>query len=250
MENLDTLPFPARHLFPNIVDYSGIHGQERGEGATTIISSRGCPFHCSFCTKIPQTSTVRFRQPDKILLEMKTVMDDYDVTHFRFVDDIFTLDSKRVEKFCELKSSEGNDATWICITRADALNTHLLKQMKDAGCREIHIGVESGSQRILDAMNKQTTVKTLRDAVTDIKKTGIRVKTYIMYGYPGETEKDREETIRFIREVKPDKVTVSEFTPIPGSLLWDECSTSDNWFYSDDNDEYNDFRRRCTELCE
>jgi len=71
-----------------------------------------------------------------------------------------------------------------------------------------------------------------------------------MYGYPGETEKDREETIRFIREVKPDKVTVSEFTPIPGSSLWDECSTSDNWFYSDDNDEYNDFRRRCTELCE
>jgi len=238
IEDLDALPLPARHLFNNVVDYSGIHGQERGVGATTLISSRGCPYHCAFCTKITQTSKVRFHSPKRMIEEIKDVMRNYNVSHFRFVDDIFTLSRKRIEKFCEF--SAGLDFTFICITRGDALDNHLLKKMRRAGCLEVHIGVESGSQRILDAMNKQTMVKVLEEAIRKIKDAGIRVKTYLMYGFLGEEKEDREKTIEFVKRTRPDKVTVSKFTPLPGSTAWHE--TQEHWFYPEEED-YLEFKK-------
>lgn len=237
VKDLDSLPLPARHLFSNVVDYSGIHGQEVGEGATTIISSRGCPYRCTFCTKIPQTSITRFRSPQKMIIEMKEVINQFDVTHFRFVDDIFTLNRERIIKFCNLKIKEGIKATWVCITRADKLDKNLLNNMYHAGCKEIHIGVESGSQKVLDLMNKDISVSTLINAISKIKKSGIKAKTYLMYGYPGETDEDREKTIMLVKKTKPDKITISHYAP------------AGEWFYPDENEEYAVFRRRCLEEC-
>jgi len=173
-----------------------------------------------------------------MVMEMSDVINHFDVTHFRYVDDIFTLSRKRIIKFCKLKRNRRIDATWVCITRADALDEYLLQRMRWAGCREVHIGVESGSQRVLDLMNKQTTIKVLEDAIWKIKDVGIVAKVYLMYGFPREEDEDREKTLEFIKRTKPDKVTISRYAP------------SGEWFYPDEDENYNAFKKRCIELCE
>lgn len=179
---------------------------------------------------------------------MKDVLGNYDVSHFRFVDDIFTINRKRIMKFCELALNEQLGATFICITRADALDSELLKNMSEAGCTEVHIGVESGSQRILDLMNKNISVQQLSDAIEKIKEAGIRAKAYLIYGYPSETKEDRQLTVDFVKHTQPDKVTVSSFTPLPGSGAWN--FSTKKWFYPDGDEGYEEFKSRVEALCE
>lgn len=233
--DLDKLPFPARHLFDNVVDTSGIHGQPNNEKATTMITSRGCPHNCSFCCKTPETTTPRSRSPQNIIDEIHQIVGDYGIEHIRFVDDAFTLSKKRIMNLCDLMRKE-TDVTWICITRSDMLDTELLTSMKSAGCVEVHIGVESGSQRVLDLMNKRTTVETNFRAIQSIKNAGMLSKIYLMHGYPGETETDIAATKQFVIDAKPDKFTISQFTFIPGSAIW---RTPPSWFYPDDNTHIN-----------
>lgn len=233
INNLDELPFPARYLFKkkNVVDYSGIHGQEHGKGATTIISSRGCPRKCSFCCRGHEMySKFRFRSVSDIKREIEEVMDSYNISHFRFIDDAFTANSWRVSDLC--KALRRLEITWMCITRADWINRTLLEAMKEAGCTEVDYGMESGSQRILDAMNKGITVAQNIKAAKLTKETGLRVKAYLMCDYPGETEEDITLTKRFMAEAKPDKYTLSSFTPLPGSNQSE--STGKGWFYPDE----------------
>lgn len=249
IEDIDKLPFPARHLFKNVVDYTGIHGQDIWEGATSIISSRGCPFQCTYCTRIPQTRKMRFRSPDYIVNELREIMLEYRINHFRFVDDIFTLNRDRIISLCEKVINEKLNINWMCITRGDTVDETMLSQMKKAGCVEIDIGVESGSQRILDLMNKRATVESLGNAIQMIKCAGIKAKTYLMYGFPGETDTDRQLTLDFIRKNKPDGVTISKFAPIPGSKLWDHSPlTAKQWFYQDYDTAYQEFRKKVHEV--
>ncbi len=252
VDDIDNLPFPARHLFKNVVDYSGIHGQPEGVGATSILSSRGCPYSCTFCTSIPQTRKMRYHSPDYMLEEIMAVIEDYPaVRHFRFVDDIFALNKDRVMAFCDKLIAAKLGITWVCITRASTLDQELLAKMRAAGCIETHIGVESGSQRILNLMNKKTDVSALANGVQMIKQAGIRAKTYLMYGFPGETDEDRQMTINFVGRAKPDMVTVSHFTPMPGSKMWDHRAlTSEQWFYQDEDEAYQEFRKRVHEAME
>ena len=249
IQDIDKLPFPARHLFKNVVDYSGIHGQDIGVGATTIVSSRGCPYNCNFCTRIPQTQKVRFHSPEHMINELKTIISEYSIRHFRFVDDIFTLNKDRVMLLCDKLINEKLGITWICITRADKLGKDLTLKMKKAGCTEIHIGVESGSQRILDLMNKGISIESLENAIKLIKETEIKAKTYLMYGFPGETIEDRQMTIDFIRKNKPDKVTISKFTAMPGSKMW-KLNTlgTEQWFYQDYDLGYQNFKNKIKEV--
>jgi anaerobic magnesium-protoporphyrin IX monomethyl ester cyclase len=228
--DLDAIPFPARHLFDNVVDTTGIHGQPNNERATTMITSRGCPYNCSFCCKTPETMTPRSRSPENIIEEIWQIENDYDIEHIRFVDDVFTLSKKRTMKLCDFIRNE-SDVTWICITRADLIDEELLKVMKSSGCLEVHLGIESGSQRILDAMNKKTTVETNFKAIQKVKDAGMLSKIYLMHGYPGETEKDIDATKQFVIDAKPDKFTISQFTFTPGSAIW---RTPPSWFYPDD----------------
>lgn len=233
INNLDELPFPARHLFKKeeVVDYSGIHGQENGKGATTIISSRGCPMKCSFCCRGHEMySKFRFRSQRDIKREIEEIMDNYSISHFRFIDDAFTANSWRVSNLCEVLRGLG--ITWMCITRADWINRELLEAMKDAGCTEVDFGMESGSQWILNAMNKHIKVEQNINAVKLTRETGIRVKAYLMCDYPGETEKDITLTKRFMCEAKPDKYTLSSYTALPGSSICNVI-TAKKWFYPD-----------------
>ena len=249
IEDLNDLPFPARHLFldSDVVDRSGIHGQEKGVSATTVITSRGCPFNCLFCCKgHPMFNWYRYREAVNVFDELTFLKERYGIEHVRFVDDEFTLHKGRSAELMRVLRPLG--FTWVCITRADTLDADLLRLMKLAGCTEVHIGVETGSDRLLRLMNKQTTSKVLKHGIDLIKEAGIRVKTYLMMNYPGETEEDREATIEFMRETRPDKYTISCFTPLPGSAI--ERVTRQKgkaWFYPDEDSKYQEYKKRIEE---
>lgn len=248
IRNLDAIPFPARNLVPRkeLRHLEGIHTDTyKGDGAaTTLISSRGCPFSCRFCSKsLAQTQYFRWRSPKNIYDEIKAIQERYDIHHFRFVDDCFTANKERVFELCALL--EGLDIYWLCITRTDLLNKQLLDAMFDAGCREIHFGIETGSQRLLDLLNKKTTVEQNIKACRMAKSSGLKVKTFLMYNIPTETESDIEATKTFVREVKPDKWTLSKFRILPGSYFWnnyekfdlEEPSLNSQWFYPEEDCE-------------
>ena len=252
IRDLDQLPLPSRHLFDreDVVDRTGIHGQPVGVPATTVLTSRGCPFQCTFCCKgHPMFSFYRFRNASNVRHELDTLIEDYEIEHVRFVDDEFTLHPHRTIDL--MKAIRPLDLTWVCITRADTLSETMLDHMKGSGCVEVHIGVESGSDRILEGMNKKTDVETLARGVQMIKNAGIQVKTYLMYGFPGETEEDRQHTIDFVKHVQPDKFTVSHFTPLPGSVISQFVPKGQTpWFYQDYNESFEEFRRKIKEALE
>lgn len=186
----------------------------------------------------------RYRHENLVSRELIKLKQDYGIEHVRFVDDEFTLDKDRTIRL--MHKIKSLNITWVCITRADSLDRALIKQMKKAGCVEIHIGVETGSDRLLQLMNKQTKTAVLLHAIKIIKEQGIKVKTYLMYDYPDETDQDRAETIAFIRRAKPDKFTLSRFTPLPGSALFSASSSS--WFYPEDA-KYVEYKKRLEEAC-
>ena len=252
IRDLNQLPLPARHLFDkeDVVDRTGIHGQDVGVPATTVLTSRGCPFQCTFCCKgHPMFTFYRFRNASNVRHELDTIIEDYGVEHIRFIDDEFTLHPHRTIDL--MKAMKPLDLTWVCITRADTLTSPMLDYMKEAGCVEVHIGVESGSDKVLETMNKRTDVETLARGVQMIKDAGIRVKTYLMYGFPGETEEDRQKTVDFVKHVQPDKFTVSHFTPLPGSLISQFVPKGETpWFYQDYNESFEEFRRKIKEALE
>lgn len=251
IENLDSLPLPARHLFSDadVVDTSGIHGQEKGVPATTIMSSRGCPWACHNCTKShPTFSKYRFRSAEHVKRELLSIQSDYGIEHVRFVDDEFTVNRDRTIKL--MKAIRDLELTWICITRCDTVDREMLHEMKLSGCQEVHVGVECFSDRVLKLMNKQTTEAVLERGCRMIQEAGIHLKTYLMDQYPGTTQADRDKTVDFVKRVKPDKFTLSRFTPLPGSSCWGKVPPRKNgWFYPDDDPDYVEYKARLTEAC-
>lgn len=252
--NLDGLPLPARHLFAesHVIDTTGIHGCEKGVRATTMMTSRGCPFHCAFCVKgHPMFSLYRERSPDNIRREIVLLQTSYGVQHIRFVDDIFTFNRRKISILCGKIQDLG--ITFSCITRADCLDDTIISDMKKAGCVEIHIGVESGSNRLLQVMLKNENTATYLRAIKKIKKHDIRVKVYLMANFPTETSKDVELTKKFMLKAEPDKFTLSNFTLLPGSDVannpWqyglNQIDTGSQWFYLDEgaNERYASLRK-------
>lgn len=251
IKDLDSIPFPARELVPikKLRNLSNIHGDSyKGDGAaTTIITSRGCPYRCAFCSKaLKQTRYFRYRSPINIYNELKEVQEKYDIHHFRFIDDCFTVNVGRVHRLCKL--IKNLDICWLCITRTDAVNRQLLTEMYEAGCREIHYGIESGSQRLLDLMNKQVTVETNLYAVKIAKEAGLKVKIFLMYGFPTEKTEDIELTKKFVLKAQPDKWTLSKFALLPGSDVWNNPTKyglsrgksgrgSNLWYYPEESFE-------------
>jgi len=215
IKDLDSLPFPARHLLPEKAVFSPklIEGEKYGEGpkATTIISSRGCPFSCSFCA---QPHFVRYRSPELFVNEVKFLQDRYNCHHFRFVDDAFTLDKTRLFKICELLKPLS--IHYRAQTRADLVSAEMCWALRMSGCDELAIGVESADNQVLRIISKSETVEDMKQAVRLIKASGMRAKTYWMTGLPKETWRSIELNKRFMQEVKPDRWTLSMFAPFPG----------------------------------
>jgi radical SAM superfamily enzyme YgiQ (UPF0313 family) len=217
IENLDELPFPARHLL-ELREYPLRF--ERGEMMTTLITSRGCPYECIYCFKELFGRRYRRRSAENIVDELKHIFSTYKIKVFYFVDDLFTFDRERVLRLCKLIIEEGLDIKWQCLARVDTVTPQLLNEMARAGCKKIHFGIESGNKQILESVNKKITLEQVRKAVEWCKAAGIKSKGYFMLGLPGDTLETMDQTIDFSLDLGLDEAMYSLTTPFPGTQLW------------------------------
>jgi len=223
IQNLDTIPFPAWDLF-QMKDYlKHPYIVNCPTKSMNLIADRGCPYRCTFCYRNFGRS-VRYRSVDNLIDEIKTLNDRYNVKHFEFQDELFTLNDKRVIEFCKKVLKEKIEITWRCLGRANLAKLDVLKLMKEAGCHWIGYGIESGSQRMLDSMNKKLKVNEAKEAIRLTRKAGINVSATFMFGMPGETRESMRETVEFCKEM--EIFNVPFFTvPYPGTLLYEQLKS-------------------------
>lgn len=218
IEDLDSLPFPARHLVNNNI----YRRPDNNKVQATIKVSRGCPFHCFFCLATPVSGTkVRRRSPENIVAEIRECVEKYNIKNFLFWSDIFNIDKDWTMKLCQAIIDSGLKITWSANTRADTADYEMAKMMYKSGCRLVSIGVESGSQYMLEKMGKKITLNDVRRTVKVFKKAKIRIYNYFVIGLPWETEETVEETIKFAIELNSDFISFYTATPLPGSRFYD-----------------------------
>ena len=223
-EDIDSLPLPAYDLLPLDAYFYGAHSNERGAGQRvfTVMSSRGCPHKCTFCcAPALYGSRYRARSARSVVDEIEFLVDHYGVTHIVFYDASFSVNTGRVERICREILDRSLSITWQARVRADSIDESLLGLMKESGCVEIAIGVETGSQRLLDSLNKKCTLKEIETAFRIAKKMGVGTLGYFMFGIPGETREDSEQTIEFAKRLDPDWALFTHVTPLPGTKLFE-----------------------------
>ncbi len=214
IENLDILPFPARHL----VDNSIYRRPDNNKVQAVIKVSRGCPYHCFFCLATPVSGAkVRVRSAENIIAEIKECVENYNIRDFVFWSDIFNFNRNWTIDLCKKLIESGLNITWSSNTRANTMDDEMASLMYKAGCRLVSIGVESGSQKMLDAMGKKTTLSDIRNTVKILKKHKIKIYNYFIIGLPWETEETVEETIRFAIELDSNFISFYTATPLPGT---------------------------------
>lgn len=217
IQNLDELPFPARHLIDN-----NIYRRPDNNNVQAVIKvSRGCPHHCFFCLATPTSgSKVRMRSPENIIAEIRECITKYNIKNFIFWSDIFNQDREWTMNLCKKIIDSGLKFTWSANTRADTADERMAKYMHKAGCRLVSIGVESGSQYILDKIGKGTTINEIRDTVKAFKKAKIKVYNYFVIGLPWDDEDTINETINFAIELDSDFVSFYTATPLPATRFY------------------------------
>lgn len=222
IKNLDELPFPARDLFP-IFKYSTHPPYRLHKAYATMITSRGCPYHCTVCTKSVSGQNYRFQSAKRVADEIEFLIDKYKIKQIHFYDDDFTLNMKRAEELCDTLINKKIKILWSCVTRVDLVNEHLLEKMRQAGCWLIAYGVESGDQHILDNIKKGYNLEQVKNAFRLTKKVGIRSLGYFMAGLPGETYATLDKTVDLSLALEPDFVAWSITALYPGSELYQQA---------------------------
>ncbi len=226
---LDSLPYPARHLLKNDLYRS----PETGNPLTIIHGNRGCPAKCIFCPAGVLTDySVRYRSPENILGELRECIERYGLREFLFHGDTFTLHRKWMLELCERIVAAGLNIHWGCNSRVDTIDDERARAMKAAGCWVVAFGIESGNQMLLDRMKKNATLDQAREAVGVCKRNGLRVHTFFVIGLPWETEQTLEDTYRFARELDPDFFDFNIATPLPGTEMFD-LARADSLFEPD-----------------
>ncbi|MBO6088180.1 radical SAM protein, partial [bacterium] len=218
IEDLDKIPFPARHL----VDNSIYRRPDNNKVQAVIKVSRGCPFHCFFCLATPVSGEkVRKRSPQNIVEEIRECVEKYNITNFVFWSDIFNIDRDWTIELCNKIIESGLKITWSANTRADTADLEMAKIMYKSGCRLVSIGVESGSQYMLEKIGKKIVLDDVRRTVSIFKQAKIRIYNYFVIGLPWETDETVEETIKFAIELDSDFISFYTATPLPGSRFYD-----------------------------
>lgn len=218
---LDELPLPNREAIPN-EKYLETWKNNHGESSMTISTQRGCPYTCKWCSTAVYGQSYRRRPAHLVAQEMKMLKDKYNPDAIWFVDDVFTISHKWLTAFHEEVVKQNAQIRFECITRAERLNDEILRLLKEAGCFRIWIGAESGSQKIIDLMDRRVDVNHVKKMIQDTNALGIETGTFIMVGYPGETEEDIDETIQYLKDAKPTQYTITIAYPIKGTSLYHE----------------------------
>jgi anaerobic magnesium-protoporphyrin IX monomethyl ester cyclase len=209
IEDLDSLPFPAWEFFP-LKEY----------GIISVVTSRGCPYDCLYCCAARfWRGRVRFRSPENVVEELREIS-CRGYTKVRFMDSTFTLSKDHALEICKLIVEESLDFSWSCETRADSLDEDILKALSRSGCNLLCLGLDSGSQHVLNETRRRMQVDTIKKAFRKIKEHGISTRAYVTFGFPGDSEKGVKETIRLLREIQPDQILLSLATAYPGTELW------------------------------
>jgi len=213
IENLDDLPFPARHLFP----------MDRYDGSYySIGTSRGCPFACAFCSNnVVWSRRYRSRSSRSVISEIESMIRQYNTKRIYFREDLFTADKQRVVALCEEIKGRDLDINWMCESRVNTVDEETLTAMKEAGCELVWFGVESGSQRILDYLNKQITIMQIRTTYKLCRTVGIKAGASFIIGVPSETADDIQSTISLAGELKAEFAWFNIFTGYPTSPLYE-----------------------------
>lgn len=222
IQDLDSLPFPARHLVKSPSYREAVF---TGKRCTTMVTSRGCPYQCIFCLW-PRTMygrKFRARSPENVVDEIEHVVNEHGVDEIYIDDDTFNFDRNRAMKICEEIIQRGIKVMWMPQCRVDNVDLELLKTMKRAGCHYIKYGVESGSQEMLGAMKKVIKLEDVRRAFKLTRKAGIMTQAFFLLGLPGETHETVKKTIEFAKEIKPDSAQFAVVVPHPGTELYDIC---------------------------
>jgi len=226
IRDLDQIPYPARHLLPmHIYDRTLPYFGARPVDTMNVI--RGCPYNCTYCeTKKLWGPTCRAFSPPRVVEEIDHLVQNYGSKGIYFVGDVFTINKRRTVEICNLIKKDKMDIEWVCDTRVDLISRELLREMKDAGCRTIWFGVESGSAPILKKLNKGITLQQVIDAFKLCKEEGIQIASSFMLGIPGETVNDMKATFRFAKNLDPDWCQFNMYIAVPGSGLYEEIMRS------------------------
>jgi len=220
IQDLDSLPFPARHLLPPLDTYHPTPMVYRRRPVTSMVSSRGCPFQCIFCERI-MGEQYRVHSAERVVNEMEDLVERYGIKEFTFYEDNFAVSKERVFRICELLHERGLRVSWSCEAHANVLTRDTIGAMKEAGCWLLSIGIESGDQRVLDFIQKGTTLERIRRVVGWCDEAGIRVRGYFMIGNPTETRETIRRTIDFAKSLPLHTVNFCLIFLNRGSKLYD-----------------------------
>ncbi|WP_153797733.1 B12-binding domain-containing radical SAM protein [Foetidibacter luteolus] len=221
IRDINKLPFPARQKI-NLQQYFDVWQQRHGTSMVNVSTMRGCPYSCKWCSRAVYGASYRRRNPKLVVDEMQWLKQHYSFDMIWFVDDVFTINHKWLKEFVmEVRTREAV-VPYEIISRADRLTEEVVQLLKESGCFRVWIGAESGSQKIIDAMDRRVKVEQVREMIRLVKRYGMQAGTFIMLGYPGENEQDIKETLHHLRYSNPDQYTITVAYPIKGTPLYSE----------------------------
>ena len=225
LQNLDDLPLPAWDLI-DMEGYLGRWERKTGERRAAVLTSRGCPFDCSWCSKPTFGRTFRQQSPARVMEELHSLHARYGVDYVRFCDDVFGIQRSWLDELLTRMEEENLGMKFECLARVDLLKPDLLARMRGVGLQRVYVGVESGSQKMLNLMNRGTKLAQIERTAEALRREGIRQFWFLMLGYPGETLEDIEATLRLFRRFSPDEYSVSIAVPVPGTRFFEEVKGS------------------------
>ncbi len=238
IRDLDALPFPAWDLV-DAGRYRSIWLERHGYYSINMVTTRGCPFHCNWCAKPIWGQRYNVRSPENVAAEMAWLKERFDPDHIWFMDDIMGIRDRWIEEFADVLDARGLRIPFKSLNRVDLLlKGDTIPALARAGAQIVWVGAESGSQKVLDAMEKGTTVEQIYEATRRLHEEGVRVAFFLQFGYPGETRADIELTLQMVRDLMPDDIGISVSYPLPGTGFYErvrhELGERANWVDSED----------------
>jgi anaerobic magnesium-protoporphyrin IX monomethyl ester cyclase len=236
-KELDQFPFPAWDLV-DVDRYKKIWMERHGYYSMNMVTTRGCPYHCNWCAKPIYGQRYNVRSPENVAQELKWIKDNFAPDHIWFADDIFGLKPNWISRFADEVEKLGAETPFKCLLRVDLMKPGVPEALSRAGCDIVWVGAESGSQKILDAMDKGTKVEQIYAAAKNLHVHGVKIAFFLQFGYPGEDPEDIEATLRMVRECAPDDIGMSVSYPLPGTKFFEnvkvQLGDKHNWVDSGD----------------